>query len=305
MEEIKNPLLYFESLILTNQESVKKKFIHEAIENIGHVLDVNEEEGTILYWSSFYNDDINETVEGEFTYSFSRDFSNEFYRQAKHCQKLIQSTILEISTSGNSPKFYIETISKRLLQLNLIAKSNFKDFPTLEYSLSQIYQNINIKASITYNPVIEESYIERVSLAVNFSEDSYQWDSLNDENKIPQIKKLYELLIIPPAIISADEEDFINAFTKSKVSAGISWLLVGRNKLYSKVSIFYFVYKLKDAGYIEDFNQYDFGKKIEYVFRDNNGQVICSTKQSLAEFRKTLTTEHYERIDNIISQIII
>ena len=138
-----------------------------------------------------------------------------------------------------------------------------------------------------------------------FHQDSFNWDSINEDDKISQIKNLYQLLTKLPAIISADESDFINAFTQKNVQAGITWLLEGKSRKTNVASICYLIHKLKEEGFIDNFSSTDFGKKIKYVFRDKEGLefVPNNLKSSISDFRKTYLCDYSERIDEIISEI--
>lgn len=68
----------------------------------------------------------------------------------------------------------------------------------------------------------------------------------------------------------------------------------------------YLVHQLNEEGFIEDFSSTDFGKKLNYVFRDKDGLELKpnSLKSSISDFRKTNTCDHAERIDDIIDEIL-
>ncbi len=123
------------------------------------------------------------------------------------------------------------------------------------------------------------------------------------ENPIEIIEKLYTELTThkPNPIIECHKEDFINAFTGKEVKEGIKWLIVGKNKQISKPSIFHFIDKLINLGFISASILNDYNKYVKYIFRDSNGNELKNIKQSKLDFSDT--PQGSSLIDNILHSL--
>lgn len=130
----------------------------------------------------------------------------------------------------------------------------------------------------------------------------------NKEEAIAKAKKLYGLLIKEPPFIDCHEKEFVAAFTKKKVKAGVRWLAKGsknKNEI-SKVDIFYLLFELRVNEIIDpDYTN----KMVKYVFRNPDGAHFTNVRSSRNSFNKwhenpnkTFTPNKY-RIKDIISEL--
>lgn len=169
--------------------------------------------------------------------------------------------------------------------------------------------------SISKNKAIEDflflnDYLEKINKVIgNYSiqTTNYQFTpsfnllAENEEEQTILIDKLYLMLTETPSMINSNKEEFINAFTGKEVAKGIDWLVKGKNKSISKVSLFYLINELINQDFLSRSILNDLNKYIRYVFRDDKGSELKNLKQSKATFSKSLTAK--ERIDTIISSL--
>lgn len=315
-----NPLAYFEELLSSDQSLQKKrKMISDYLEFNGtDILSIDDEKGIIKERRFFYNEKDNDWVESTGTLSFESSFKQEIEKESKILKEYILNKTLEISSTGVSSETFLQQISSKFQLYTQKADLYYSKYPFVKLQIADLSHFISEQLptpGITKLPVSKKSLVAipiLTTTAINVSETphnhkySFNWDGFEEEEKIIQIKKLYQLLLQAPPIISADEEDFIRAFTQQNVSAGISWQLEGKSRLTNVASMCYLVHKLNLEGFIEDFSSTDFGKKLNYVFRDKDGLELKpnSLKSSLSDFRKTFTCDHAERIDDIIEEIL-
>lgn len=282
---------YFEKLLQKSQDLIKSSYIHQHLEKIPYYEKIDYDKGIIQYYMPFYDEANNDMIERLVTYSFTKEFHSEINTEYRNSSEIIRDDIFEITKYGNSPIHYINNIKKRVDYLYILTNEKFPDYPIVGKVL------LKLKNEVTNQH--NSSSIEHK----NYCENSFDWDSFNEEDKINSIKRLYQLLTTQPPIIFATEEDFINAFTGKEINSEIHWLLETENGHTSKSSLIYFIHQLKEENYIKDFDKKSFGRRIEYVFRDYNGRLLKNIKQSLNDFNKKETCEEAERIDKIISQI--
>lgn len=291
---MKNPLSYFEKLLQKSQGFIKSSYIHQHLERIPYYEKIDYDKGIIQYYMPFYDEANDDMIEGLVTYSFIKEFHSEIDAEYRKSSEIIRDDIFEITKYGNSPIHYINNIKNRVDYLYTLANEKFPDYPIVGKILLKLKSEVtNQYNSNQHNSIYTEDYCE----------NSFDWDSFNEEDKINSIKRLYQLLTVQPPIIFATEEDFINAFTRKEINSGIHWLLETKNGHTSKSNLIYFIHQLKEENYIKDFDKKSFGRRIEYVFRDYNGRPLKNIKQSLNDFNKKETCEEAERIDEIISQI--
>jgi hypothetical protein len=148
-----------------------------------------------------------------------------------------------------------------------------------KYNQFEILQEIAIAkctALIRYEKLIKE----QIKLIQNKEDEkqtisTFHW--ISDSNKL---KKLYRLLT-EQQIIGCTADDFETAFSgKSNKQPHIKWLLTSKNSLISKKSIFNFIYKLMEKGFISKVNERILNKVIESIFTDNKGQQLKNLRQS-------------------------
>lgn len=288
MTKEENPLYYFEKVLAKTQEKYEREVYIEMSSNSYFVGEDENIKGRLKFIC--LDEDTKTLVD---SYADIPDIIKyEMNKESSLAIEKIRIDILETTKAGNSPHFYIKEIEQRINRLYELANKNFPNYPIIKEVLLKIKNSISNKNSKTYQNNIED-----------YCENSFDWDSFNEDDKVNSIKRLYQLLITQPPIIFATEEDFINAFTRKEINSGINWLLETKNGHTSKSSLIYFIHQLKEENYIKDFDKKSFGRRIEYVFRDYNGRPLKNIKQSLNDFNKKETCDESNRIDEIISQI--
>ena len=312
-----NPLEYFEDLFSSDKSEFKKrKMISDYLEfNSGDIINIDQHKGIIVEKRYFYDEKSNDWTQDTGTLKFENVFKDEFKKEVKIFKEYLLNKILDISSKDISTETFLNQIYSKIQSYLQKANSYYTSYPFIRFELEKllafILEQLPKKENLTK---VKENRISRQATTVvhnsnnesnYFHQDSFNWDSINEDDKIPQIKNLYQLLTKRPPIISADESDFINAFTQKNVQAGITWLLEGKSRKTNVASICYLIHKLKEEGFIDNFSSTDFGKKIKYVFRDKEGLefVPNNLKSSISDFRKTYLCDYSERIDEIISEI--
>ncbi|MFL0170182.1 hypothetical protein [Tenacibaculum maritimum] len=175
------------------------------------------------------------------------------------------------------------------IKINTLSeKKAFNEFPLLQTHINKLTTIINKYTTHTNN----YQFIPSFNIV-----------SENKEQQIELINKLFLLLTEKPSMINCSKEEFKNAFTGQEIESGIHWLVLGKNKSYSKPSLFYLINALIDAEYLNKSIINDLNKFVAYVFRDNKGDYIKNIKQSKAYISKNPTSK--DRIDDIISSLKI
>lgn len=281
-----SPLSFFENLLEYDKyELLKKQYISDYIEHGGQPYKIDFENGIIEEWN------------GEFIkYTFSDSFKFKIEQRALDTKREIGSIIEEIlSRSGNLQSF-LEVQNNKLHTLSFKADALYSHQPIVKEIISELIIYIN-KFSITST----KDEVRKLFILEESSSNSYNWKSENYEDKLKSIEDLHNLLIIEPAIIECDKQDFINAFSQRKVNKGINWCIKGKNRKISKSSLIYFIDKLINNDLIDD--EIEYNKKIEYVFRDNLGKKLQNIKVSKSNYSKKPTDS--ERIDRIINTLTL
>lgn len=294
MTKEENPLYYFENILRRTQNQVKTKYMTEAADNGGSISRYDYEKGEIEFYYSFYDEQKNQSVEGFEMYSFKDFLKKEMYRKGNEAYSLFRRDKLLIAKNGKTSLFYIQEIQNRITELLKLAEVNFPDYPFVKEVL------LKLKSITSDNKPIKTSAPIDIQ---DYCEDSFDWNKIKQEDKILFVKKMYQLLMENSPIISASEEDFINAFTQKKVDNGIKWLLKSKNGKTSKTSLFYFIDELRNNNLLTYFEEYSFGRKVEYVFRDCDGNPFSNISQSLNYYRERKSCDNEETIDNIIFQL--
>lgn len=312
-----NPLAYFEDLFSSDKSELKKRqMISDYLEfKSGDIINIDQQEGIIVENRYLYDEISKDWIQDIGTLKFENVFNDEFKKEIKIFKEYLLNKILDISSTGISTETFLNQIYSKIQTYLQKTSSYYTLYPFIRFELERllafILEQMPKKENLTK---VKENSISRQAMRLPhnshnesnyFHQDSFNWDSINEDDKISQIKNLYQLLTKLPAIISADESDFINAFTQKNVQAGITWLLEGKSRKTNVASICYLINKLQEEGFIDDFSSTDFGKKIKYVFRDKEGLefVPNNLKSSISDFRKTYLCDYSERIDDIISEI--
>lgn len=312
-----NPLAYFEDLFSSDKSELKKRqMISDYLEfKSGDIINIDQQEGIIVENRYFYDEISKDWIQDIGTLKFENVFNDEFKKEIKIFKEYLLNKILDISSTGISTETFLNQIYSKIQTYLQKTSSYYTLYPFIRFELERllafILEQMPKKENLTK---VKENSISRKAMRLPhnshnesnyFHQDSFNWDSINEDDKISQIKNLFQLLTKLPAIISADESDFINAFTQKNVQAGITWLLEGKSRKTNVASICYLINKLQEEGFIDDFSSTDFGKKIKYVFRDKEGLefVPNNLKSSISDFRKTYLCDYSERIDDIISEI--
>lgn len=112
-----------------------------------------------------------------------------------------------------------------------------------------------------------------------------------------QLEKLYQDLKAEN-IIDCSKKDFTELF-KGKPSKGINWK-IRKGQWTSKPSLFLFIDKLINKGYLKRIYDSDFNKSIQYAFRDYKGQKLENLKQA----KNSSLNTHKVTKEKVIQRII-
>ena len=225
--------------------------------------------------------------------------------QANYITFSFEGTIkTKLRTEINITKRFIESeFQKRFADKK--ETTGYADF--LRIKLKQYYTDRNIEEFPFLTKYFDEitSLIDQYSKQVIAAQNEYNlsFNLLADttEEQLTKVEKLHLLLTETPAVIKCNKTDFINAFTGKEIKEGIYWLITGKNKFTSKISLFYFIEELIKKRYLKSNIITDLSRYIKYVFRDNLGNELKNLKQSKSTYSKNVTQK--ERIDTIISSL--
>lgn len=305
MEDLnKNPLEYFQSLLEKDKSNeLKETYISELIENYGSMIEkVDNENGIVTYWDFFYDESTDSQIEGLVTYDFNKSFNSTISSEFIKAKKSIDSIVLSISYNGINPKEFINIQILLLKDLFVKTESLYLDKPIVKNAIVGLINYIQEKYLVEKIISINTSSPNLIDVE-DYSEDSLNWDSLNPEDTIPNLEKLYDLLTKAPALINSTKSDFINAFTMRKITNGIKWLVIGKNGSISKSSLFYFIEKLIEEGLITDVPSTLLNKKIHYLFRDPSNNRLKNIRQSKST--NSSSPSQKDRIDSVLNSIFI
>jgi len=198
---------------------------------------------------------------------------------------------------GKDINIILQNINSLLIA---VSKREFKSFSKL--IILKALTDITSHIEKNYNYFSDYSFTNSFQVDVkDFCKDSYMWKSIDGEVRIYTLKKLYKLLTEEPKIIDCSEEEFIKAFSQSKITDGIKWCVLGKNKDYSKQSLLAFIEYLSANNYIEAKSKIDFNKAIIYVFRNHKGEIIKNI--SISKSATTNQPTEWERIKEILNKI--
>lgn len=248
-------------------------------------------------------------VEVEYYDHITGEFGTSHYSAMDDILVLINKKVRdiknEIDSLLSSALVYGSDIQTYLLNfstiLTALAKRDFFPFEQRELiykGIGDIAQHIKVNYDFDsgYN-YQRKPYMRSVG---NYHSLSYRWNSLEDEAGLLSLKKLFKLLTMEPKIIDCSENEFIDAFTQSKVNTGIRWCVIGKNGQYSKQSLLSFIEYLMSNKFIETKTN-DFNKALCYVFRTNTGEPIKNL--SVSKSSSTSVPSEWERILAILGKI--
>lgn len=151
-----------------------------------------------------------------------------------------------------------------------------------------------------------ESHIDKFGIFGNTttlvaSNCSFSLIVKDSESQVDLIGRFYKMMAKEMHLIDSTPEEFENAFTGKEVTVGIKWLVRGKNKQISKVSLFYLIEELINNGFLSKSLFNDMNKHVKYVFRDNQGNEFKNLKQSKSTYSETVSSK--EAINEIISSL--
>ncbi len=301
MENVEEPLKYFISLFSRdNYNERKSNFVSNIIEQQGYeVVEYDYEKGEVSFWGHI-SDQSEGLVEVIQTEIFKDYFVSEIESEIGSAIESLEKQILLITAAGISPEQFINL---QILTLKEILEKSalfFLEAPAAKRSIVTLIKYIHEKYLTERILSIDHNNPDAIEID-DYCNLSFNWDSLNSEEKIPNIQKLYSLLIESPALIHSSAEDFVNAFTMRKVSSGIRWLQTGKNGLISKSSLFYFISRLIEDNVLTETSTTNLNKKIEYLFRDAHGNTLKNIKQSKSITSTSPTGK--DRIDSVMDAL--
>src|SRR5690606_33621436 len=207
--------------------------------------------------------------------------------------------ILDISCKGISSEIFIGEVKNKIKNLKNKSGQYYPNYPFVMGALNSIEDYISQYLISVKKPIFEQTRIP--TPIPNYSPLSFKWDLINPEDTIERLSRLFGLLTESPSLIDGEIEDFINGFSQREVVVGVKWLVLSKNKTCSKASLIYLLEQLMDRSDLMD-EPNDFNKKVEYVFRDNNGTKLNNIKQSKSQLSGNPTQK--ERLDAIIDRLL-
>lgn len=248
------------------------------------LIDVDEENYIIKYLKDSY-----EEGEDEYTKSsFEEQIRFKLQGEIRKLLDLIEIGFIEKFSDGKEILGYANFLELKLNQIKNL--DSYEKFDFLKEYIDKVQNQINF-------------YIPEHPKKKNIHTFNYSFNIITESEKDQKLKvdTLFDLLTDMSPLIDSTREEFHNAFTGNEVTVGIKWLVIGKNKLTSKVSLFYFVNELIDQGLIERSIINDLIKYVGYVFRDKNGFKFKNLKNSKST--SVNKTSEKERLDSIITVI--
>lgn len=282
------PLIYFQDLLeVDKSQNLRDEFISDFVNNSGYTnLDIDKSEGIVTYFDCYYDEYGNSDGAGEeITHEFHTYFRRKIEQEVKKSKKLINTKIDQLVSQGKAHNELLFFLKNLLLKLRIKADENYTDYPFVRTAIDTI-----------------SSFIELFEVTKTSSfELSFSWDSEYEDLKLESITKLHRLLQTDYKLIDSTIGEFLNAFSNNEVKYGIKWLGIGKNTKTTKYSLFYFINQLQKQNFILDVKK-DYNKKIQYVFRDKDGNFLENVRQSKSVFLKNSYT--YDEIDDVIRQLL-
>lgn len=225
-----------------------------------------------------------DSYDGICTYNFETDIKSQLKSKILNTIEIIEAGFEKRFKDKKEVKAYADFLRIKLETLS--KKDTIVRFSFLNTYIEQFQSIIN---QYSQQP-INYSFVP-----------SFELLSDTPNNQLTTIKSLYLSLTETPSMIHCSEDEFIKAFTGQELDEGIHWLVLGKNKKYSKPSLFYLINNLIDANFISKTIINDLNKYVAYVFRDNHGNYIENIKQSKSYISKNPASKG--RIDTIIEQL--
>lgn len=285
METFQNiiPLKYFQDLLEKDKSSqMTNEFISDFVENSGETnFEIDHSTGIITYYGCYYDDKGNPTEAEFITTEFKLIFEALVQKQFEKSKHQLQFIISELAYQDKTYYPFLDLQRKEIHLLISQTQNIYIDYPFIRNKLQELL-----------------NFIDKYELGN--TRNLYNSYCLNPEIDQDKLQKLFTLLKINN-IIDSSENEFINAFTSKEVKYGIKWLDKAKSGHFNKQSIFYLIEELILKKFILDVSKNTYNKKIEYVFRDQKGNLLKFIKQS----KKTFLDSNYNNviIDNIISSL--
>lgn len=263
--------------------------------------------GIFKDFEKFYSPNAYHNVDG--VDSISRDNNNHIIRVTFINQP---SKIVEDRFEDRvKAKMQIE-VDKSQALLEHIFQENYSN-KTKVQSHAQFFRT-KLKSQKSYDAIkkfpfllfyfnLIENVINKYSKGVVSYSFTPSFNLLGEDSSVQKakIEKLYQLLTDNPPLIGCEKTEFLRAFSGQEVEQGIQWLVTGKNKLTSKVSLLYFIDFLISKGHLDASILNDLNKHIAYVFRDKDGNELKNIKQSKSTV--SANPAYKDRIDTIISSL--
>lgn len=277
------PLRFFQDLLERDKSSqMIKEFISNFVENAEETnFEIDHSKGIITYYGCYYDDKGNQSEPDYITTEFNLIFEALINKEFEVSKYQIQSVISELACQDKTYYPFLDLQRKIIHSLISQAQNIYIDYPFIANKLHDLL-NLVEKYEVGHNKKKYNSY------------------SLNPEIAPDKLQTLFNFLKIN-FLIDCSENEFINAFTNREVRYGIKWLDKSKSGHFNKQSIFYLIEELIKSRIILDVSTSLYNKKIEYVFRDQDGNLIKYISQSKNTFLESNYTN--DIIDNIISNL--
>ena len=285
--------------ILDDKESLlelKKEYIFDFCGKISRdsIKKIDYDNGVV----EFDDYDFEKSEITVFVYSALEDIILDLERETRSIKNDIDFLVERAILNSSDISVSFKNLENILVSLT---KREYLGFPK-EHVLSSLATILNhLKINYNYYPTFDFTEDNCQIALGDYSPHSYRWISINTEVGKLSLKKFYSLLTQEPKIVECSEKEFINAFSQSKLSNGIKWLIKGKNGQYSKQSLIQFIDYLMANKYIETKSGKDFNESVRYVFRDNNGLLIKNV--SVSKSSSTKVPSEWDRIKDIVNRI--
>lgn len=285
METFQNiiPLKYFQDLLEKDKSpQLIKEFISDFVENSGETnFEIDHSNGIITYYGCYYDDKGDPTEADFITTEFKLFFEALVQKQFEESKYQLQSVISELACLDKTYYPFLDLQKKELNSLISETQNKYIDYPFIGNKLQELL-----------------NFIDKYVVGdVRGTHNSYCLNPEIDQNKLQTLFNLLKNI----SIIDSSENEFINAFTSREVKYGIKWLDKAKSGDLNKQSIFYLIEKLIDQKIILVVANNNYNKKIEYVFRDHDGNPLKYIRQS----KRTFFESNYNNdiIDDIIGSL--
>ena len=277
---VEHPFAFFDTYFEKEIHNDLKEFYQNITEELyfNHVDNIDRVKHTIKVLNLYHQDEIKSDY---ITFSFEGAIKSKLTSEIKHSKNFIEQGFEKRFSDKKEVKAYANFLR---IKLNFLSENKvFNEFSFLTTYFEEFYILINRYSKETKSYQFIPSF------------------KLLADNPKEKINTLFGLLTEIPSMINCTEEEFEKAFTGQEVEQGIHWLVIGKSKQISKVSLFYLVEKLIEHEFISSSILVDLSKYVKYVFRDSKGDELKNLKQSKATYSKNVTAK--ARIDGIISSL--